>query len=135
MQNQSLRYLSLVIAIFWAGLIYYLSDQPGADTPMAFPQLDKLFHVVVYAVLGFFGMGALEAASHGYRPWQVWLITAIVSLYAMLDEFHQRFIPGRNADTYDVLADIAGGLLGVWLMVMLVKTFCKKCDSSSPAGG
>ena len=135
MQSHPLRYLSLVIALLWAGVIYFLSDQPGMDTPMIFPFQDKLLHIIVYAVLGFFSMGALEAASHGYRPWQVWLVAGLVSLYAVLDEFHQRFVPGRNADAFDVLADMVGGLLGIWLMYMLVKTFCKNCNPSPPAPG
>jgi VanZ family protein len=33
----------------------------------------------------------------------------------VLDEIHQHFVPGRTPEVLDVLADIGGGLLGVWL--------------------
>ena len=132
MKNRILRYLSLLLALSWAGVIYYLSSQPGTDTPMLFPLQDKLLHAAVFAILGFLGMGALEAATHGYHGWQVWLITALVTLYAVLDELHQRFVPGRTADVFDVMADIVGGLLGIWVMYTLVKACCRKCNSSRP---
>ena len=121
MQHRPLRYLFLLLALAWAGVIYYLSSQPGTDTPLLFPFQDKLYHAVVFAILGFLGMGTMKADTHGYQAWQVRMITALVILYAILDEFHQRFVPGRTADVFDVMADVTGGLLGIWLMCTLVK--------------
>lgn len=31
--------------------------------------------------------------------------------YGLVDEFHQKFIPGRTSDINDVIADTVGGLL------------------------
>jgi len=129
MQNRSLRYLFLILALAWAAVIFYLSSQPGTDKPMLFPLQDKLLHAIVFGILGFLGMGALEAAAHGYHRWQVWLIAGLVTLYGILDEFHQRFVPGRTADVFDVMADVAGGLLGIWVMYSLVKIFCRNCNT------
>jgi VanZ family protein len=39
-----------------------------------------------------------------------WL--AVVA-FGISDEWHQSFVPGRSADVLDVLADAAGGALGV----------------------
>lgn len=39
--------------------------------------------------------------------------------YGMVDEFHQKFIPGRTSDINDVIADTVGGLLYLlvfWLL-------------------
>jgi VanZ family protein len=33
--------------------------------------------------------------------------------YAVLDEIHQAFVPGRTADVYDALADVIGVLIVV----------------------
>jgi VanZ family protein len=33
------------------------------------------------------------------------------TLYAVTDEFHQWFVPGRHADVWDVAADAAGALV------------------------
>jgi VanZ family protein len=39
----------------------------------------------------------------------------------MLDEIHQSFVPGRMPEVLDVLADVGGGLLGVWLFIVLAR--------------
>lgn len=115
------RKLSLLLACLWVGVIFYLSHQPGTQEQPLFPMQDKFLHFMAYAVLGFLVMGSVRATAHGYRPQQAWLISLLVGLYGVADEFHQYFIPGRMADGFDVMADIAGGLLGVWLMYYLVR--------------
>jgi VanZ family protein len=56
----------------------------------------------------------------GAPAWQ-WskaaLVLALVALYAASDEFHQSFVPSREASVRDVLLDSLGGalgLVGVW---------------------
>ena len=39
-----LRRLSLLLALVWMALLFYLSHQPGLDAPMLFPAQDKVFH-------------------------------------------------------------------------------------------
>ena len=46
-----------------------------------------------------------------------------IILYAITDEIHQLFIPGRNGNVVDVLIDSCGGLIGIgviWLAMMLI---------------
>ena len=119
MQTPTLRYISLLLALGWALIIFYLSSQPGTDQPPLFYGQDKLLHFIAFGVLGFLGMGAAKATSQGYRWWQVWLAITVVALYGVLDEFHQHFVPGRVADHYDVIADIIGGMFGVWVMYLM----------------
>jgi VanZ family protein len=111
----------LLATLSWAGLIFYLSSQPSIDAPALFPGQDKLFHLIVFGILGFLAMGTLQASRHGYPTGQVWQVVFAVMLYGILDEFHQYFVPGRSADVYDVLADAIGGLLGAWAMYYLVR--------------
>ena len=119
MLNRFIRTAFLLAAVSWAGLLFYLSSQPSIDAPMLFPGQDKLFHLVVFGVLGFLVMGSLQASSSGYQPRQLWLVALGVMLYGVSDEFHQYFVPGRSVDAYDVLADALGGLLGAWVMYRL----------------
>jgi VanZ family protein len=123
--------LSLLLACLWAGLIFYLSHQPGTMMPTLFPMQDKLMHFTAYAILGFLGMGSVRATTHGYRPEQAWLICLLVGLYGISDEFHQYFIPGRMADGLDVAADIAGGLLGTWLRYSRVRLVSRRRQQQS----
>ena len=43
-----------------------------------------------------------------------WIAWALVILFAISDEFHQSFVPGRTAWFVDVLIDASGGLLGIF---------------------
>ena len=118
------RYIFTALAIAWAGLILYLSSQPGIDTPMLFPGQDKLFHLIAYAVLGFFAMGSVRPSASGqHTRQQIWLVVLLVMFYGISDEIHQYFVPGRSSEVLDALADALGGLLGVWVMVYLVRVF------------
>ena len=109
----------LLATLSWAGLIFYLSSQPSIDAPALFPGQDKLFHLIVFGMLGFLAMGTLQAAHNGYQPKQLWWVALAMMLYGISDEFHQHFVPGRSVDAYDVLADALGGLLGAWVMYRL----------------
>jgi hypothetical protein len=42
-----------------------------------------------------------------------WLLTV---LYAISDEFHQSFVPGRHASWGDVLYDAAGAFFALWIV-------------------
>jgi len=117
---KALHYLSLLLAIAWAGVLYYLSDQPGIDIPPLFFGQDKLFHATAYGVLGFLVLGALRPVQQVYDRPQLWLAFGLVAGYGVLDEIHQYFVPGRSADVFDVVADAAGGLLGMAVMIFIV---------------
>jgi VanZ family protein len=116
----TLRNLFLLFALGWAGVIFYLSSQPGADIPSLFVGEDKLLHAFVFGILGFFTLGAMKTTPDGYRPFQPWLAVIVVTVYGVLDEFHQHFVPGRTPDIYDVMADAAGAMLGVWLLYRFI---------------
>lgn len=49
---------------------------------------------------------------------------AIAFAYAVLDEGHQYFIPGRSASLKDVLLDGAGALCGVLLVLAIEAAVC-----------
>jgi len=116
----TLRNLFLLCALGWAGVIFYLSHLPGADIPPMFYGEDKLIHAFVFGILGFFTLGAMKTRADGYRAVQPWLAVTLVTVYGVLDEFHQHFVPGRTSDIHDVMADAVGGMLGVWLLYRFI---------------
>ena len=118
----TLRNLFLLCALGWAGVIFYLSSQPGTDIPPLFFGEDKLLHALVFGILGFFTLGAMKTTADGYRPFQIWLAAGLVTGYGVLDEFHQHFVPGRTPDILDVMADAAGAMLGIWLLYRFIMT-------------
>ena len=71
----------------------------------------KAGHFTEYAVLAFLARRAFITSSRAFlqRHWfQVGLL--LVVIYALLDEFHQSFVPSRTPSIYDSAIDVAGGL-------------------------
>jgi VanZ family protein len=112
--------LLLLLAIGWALVIFLLSSQPGTDIPPLISGQDKLLHVLIFGIFGFLVLGSLPAAASGYTTYQAAMALTVVTVYGVLDEIHQRYVPGRSADVFDVVADIAGGMLGIALLYLLI---------------
>jgi len=71
----------------------------------------KAAHFTEYAILAFLSRRAFITSSKGLlnRHWFGSGLLLITS-YALLDEFHQSFVPSRTASIYDSAIDVAGGL-------------------------
>ena len=93
-------------------VIFYLSSKSDPS-----PGIGDLGHVIAHfteyfvlaslwawALLPLLGLRALAIAG------------AISVLYAISDEFHQSFVPGRDSDPVDVLVDTLGIAIATWLM-------------------
>lgn len=97
----------------WAPVALYMALIFGLSSISQLPQLpegsDKNLHALLYS-----GLGALlvRALAGGWRA-HITLMTAITAtgisaLYGVSDEFHQRFVPLRQVESLDVLADSIG---------------------------
>jgi VanZ family protein len=96
--------------IIYMAAIFYVSSLPQPPMPTA---TDKPWHLLAY--LGF-AVVVVRAVAGG-RPRRICLRTAgraiaIAVMYAVSDEIHQMFVPGRSADLTDLIADAAGVLVG-----------------------
>ena len=71
----------------------------------------KAAHFTEYAILAYL---AARAFSTSPRPALAnkWFIASLVlvAVYALIDEYHQSFVPSRTASLYDSFIDITGGL-------------------------
>jgi VanZ family protein len=108
--------------IAWAIAIFVQSSLSYLPTPdLGFDMQDKVAHAAEYAILGFFLRRALVfQKNESIHQYANQLTFSIGSLYAVSDEIHQSFVPGRNADTGDVIADIVG------IAIILAVYFCVK---------
>lgn len=52
---------------------------------------------------------------------QLWLPWLIGTAYAVTDEFHQYFVPGRSCEVRDMLIDSCGVLVGVLIVARFVR--------------
>ena len=96
----------LLLALAWAAAIYLASAQPGGQVGLPHPW-DKFAHAAAFGVLAWLlRTGGLPlTASLG-----------LTALYALSDELHQLFVPGRQADPLDWLADLAGAMIALGLI-------------------
>ena len=97
--------------ILWAAVIFYLSSQTSVELPL-FPFADKIAHIGIYTIFGFFVSRAFFKA-HNLNGTQAIIAAMIVSgLYGLTDEIHQMHVPPRSAEALDLMADFMGGFLG-----------------------
>ena len=94
--------------VAWATLIFALSSVPDLGTGLGGWDLvlRKIAHAAEFAVLGALLLRALDRAAVAF---------ALGALYAVSDELHQVFVPGRMGSPLDVAIDAVGVACGVLL--------------------
>jgi VanZ family protein len=98
-------------ALVLAAGIWYLSSQPVLPQPEGLLGFDKFQHFLAYFVLT-----AAIALWFSREKWRRGfgfpaLAAALGSLYGVVDEIHQRFVPNRTCDVRDWLSDTLGALV------------------------
>ena len=101
----------------WMLLIFVLSAQSQLPTPeqrwVDFA-LEVIAHFALYTILAALLMRALCSKRSG--DWRAYgLAVFICAAYALSDEFHQSFVPGRKPDGLDIVVDLAGAVCGAFL--------------------
>jgi VanZ family protein len=117
-------------AVLWAVIIFILSSIPSVNLPkFGWLASDKMAHVGVFMV--FAGLTCRALRHQQLFPLfsrRAFLFTVLfTAVYGALDELHQYFVPGRDSDPVDWIADVAGSIVLVAAIWMWQKI-------SSPAG-
>ena len=86
------------------------------------PIVRKLAHFSIYTVVGICIMGFIST----YK--MILLKKFIISLgvgilYAISDEIHQSFVPGRGASIRDVCIDTSGVIMGIIMVLVVISVF------------
>ncbi len=115
-RNPILRWLPAFLMMV---AIFLFSARPSDNLPPSlFGQiLFKGGHVIGYGMLAmaYWRLFDFQDKKH----WLVWLFAV---LYAMTDEYHQSFVPGRHSTLFDVVVyDNAGALISLWLVGQFMK--------------
>ncbi|MBA2423994.1 MAG: VanZ family protein [Actinobacteria bacterium] len=92
----------------WVALIFAFSSVPDLGTGLGGWDLvlRKLAHAAEFGVLGALLLRAIDRAGVAF---------ALGTLYAVSDELHQMFVPGRMGSPLDVAIDTVGVACGVLL--------------------
>lgn len=142
--------------LIWMAVIFFLSHQPGSESgelsslitekiiaaaeqisPALGDSVETLHtivrksaHFIAYLLLGILALNALQkSGAGGFRSYAYAFL--IAAAYAMSDEFHQLFIPGRSGEIRDVGIDSAGAATGLLLFWLIRKWFFSKRVSQS----
>lgn len=110
--DKFLWYWAPVLA--FCAALFVQSSYPSIKTGLSFVHQDKLLHVIAYGVLAvlFYRAGWVTWAARLSPRQLFWISACFAGLYGVSDEIHQAFVPSRQFDIYDLLADIAGGVVG-----------------------
>jgi len=103
--------------IYWSGppflyalLIFFLSSiSRFPEEVPSFFGFDKIVHFIEYLLLGVFLYRWFLNRDGCPGPKRALITTIFVGIiYAFTDEWHQSFVPGRDASLFDVLFDALG---------------------------
>lgn len=106
MRSQSGFNIYWILSILLMGLIFLFSSFPPPMELPSFPFADKLIHLLAYGLLASLIYFAREKSQSIFHS--IFIPFLIVFLYGVSDEIHQHFVPGREADVFDALADALG---------------------------
>jgi len=141
------RKIIWTMTVLWMGLIFFFSHQP-ADVSLRISGtvlwkadliseesitstedravlklqrfIRKWAHFIVYFTLG--ALVALSVAAYRYLFFKGYIFAWIFcTFYAVTDELHQYFVPGRGPLVSDVILDSLGSLAGVAAAAVLIE--------------
>ncbi len=90
------RNYELALLILYSMFIFSLSSIRGSEIPRQVSSYSLLFHFFLYFFYGF-------VLFMFFLDWKKCAFTGII--YALSDEIHQYFVPGRSCDAIDFLVD------------------------------
>lgn len=103
--------------VLWAALIFVLSSRSTLPTPSV-SGFDKVAHFGAYFVLAVLTSRALHLRWRGTTAAVITFVLGVA--YGISDEVHQSFVPGREPDLADLVADGFGAAAGAvfWYAVI-----------------
>jgi len=107
------------LALIWSLITQVLLSLPGSVFPskgvFSIPHLDKIAHIGLFGGLVFFWSLFFYFRKHvpAIKPATIWIIISMTIAYGIIMEFVQKnFIPNRSFDLGDIIADVAGSVIG-----------------------
>jgi VanZ family protein len=110
-----------VMVVVWVGFVEVLTSLPGSALPtVAVPfRIDWVAHFCLYGVLGL--LLARAARVSGWAWQRLALVALAISAFGVLDELHQLWIPGRDAEVMDWLMDTTGSVTGIVTFTLVMR--------------
>lgn len=117
-------------AILYYLLIFIVSSQ-NIDIPLPGHGFDKVAHFIEFSFLGLFlSLGYFNALSTSSAS-KAFIVFFTGLPLGILDELHQRFVPGRTSAASDVMADAAGIIAGILVYFYFAKRKKRRPDNGA----
>ncbi len=145
MQTFKTVFLPWLPAVYGITAIFYVSGLPGNEIHLPeFHFSDKVFHSLAYGLLGglinwrlgirryFRPLSASDSPSAAIPSDLIrfdWRGVLIGIAYGASDELHQYFVPSRECDVFDWMADSVGVICGVLIMSWLTRVWIRRGGS------
>jgi len=116
-----LHWRRTIPALVWALFILVLSVMPATELPtLHIWEPDKVLHAICYAILTICVYFMLRRDdTRGNAVKRILFACLLCILYGICIEIIQRFLPGRQFDVYDILANTLGTLpVLAWVLVI-----------------
>ncbi len=120
-------------SLFIAIIIFAVSHQPNVNIPdIGIGIEDKFLHFFAYFVFGLTLVYAVLGIKNGIGKGKLFLIVFVIgALYAFSDELHQYYVPGRESDIADFLADVSGIVCSYFFNPFISKFIQKKFEKNN----
>lgn len=143
-----IKIISFILLVAWMILVFWFSSQVGDESSSTSgntirrivtffnsdissydlenivntfqPITRKIAHLTLYTMGGFLIYNFIYRFRFNKNK-KIVLSLIIGVLYAMTDEIHQYFVPGRSSKVFDVLIDSTGIILGIIIFILLLK--------------
>jgi VanZ family protein len=138
MNKKILRILLIIMIFFWMYIVFGFSNANGDASSSLSIRFAKIFskkedvllileqiirkiaHLSEYACGGMLFYGLFLTFEMNPKK-QIILASLLGIMYAVTDEIHQLFVPGRSGQFKDVCIDSIGVVLGVCILLFIVK--------------
>jgi VanZ family protein len=84
-------------------------------------RLDYMMHFCEYGLLAFLAFLYFAGSRFRLNYKKFILVTLGIILFAVIDEFHQKLIPGRTFNVKDILSNITGILAAVIFCILIFR--------------
>ena len=126
LERNTIGLIYWLLGIYWTTLLV-LTSLPGNDLP-DISVGDKFEHFFAFCGLAvLLNLSLLVQEKYKkLKKYSSSFTLLIVGFYAALDEFHQLFIPGRDCEFFDWIADFSGALAAVLILRIILKKLLSK---------
>lgn len=111
----------LPLLVASAGIFYFSSLPQPPFVLTSFQWQDKVLHLAAYFAYGITIALAIHVHQSISSNKKMTLIGLIGFLYALSDEYHQSFVPGRTSELGDIIADWIGVISAIMLYRLCIK--------------